>query len=233
MSNESLWLIVAGIAKKLQFAAEARGCLPVCDAVHWHELTYRLSVYVLPFHPSDYPPKKHGWKFFIVCKDKMGEESDFFDAIDALGEARESDVLVMLEKYAILAASGEPWQKLFPDRRKMHHVGEFNLNNLDGSFSKEKVWEFKHADLRVLWCYGGPNKIIIFGHVLAKDQNKIDPADVKTVQKVMQAYTTALQQGTIQVAGGEENEQAHGSLFAKGTTGSEIQKQKTPRKVRR
>lgn len=171
-------------------------------------------MYLLPFHHPDEPnPPDNGWKFFVVCKDKDGEQSDFIDEIEALGENRLVDFYAMLLQLTRLACTGKPWEVIIPDKKRMHDVGEFTLKHIDGKTEQAKVWEFKHADIRILWCYGGKGRIILFGRALLKDQKKINPADVKCVGKIRNSYQEAFEKGQINIAGGEENEQAFGKFF--------------------
>lgn len=172
-------------------------------------------MYLLPLHHPDEPaPPDSGWKFFIVCKDKDGNQSNFIDQIEALGENRSGDFYAMLLHLTRLAGQGKPWQDVFPDKRRMHYVGEFTLKHTNGRNEQEKVWEFKHGDIRILWCYGGKGKIILFGGTLVKDQKKIDPSNIMQVGKAKNEYQAALENGRIKIAGGEENERAFGKYFS-------------------
>lgn len=183
-------------------------------------------MYLLPFHAPEIPPDPlNGWKFFIVCDDEEGERSSFFDAMDALGEERAADFATMVTHFSKLALDSRPWEVKIPDKKRMHDVGEISLKHANGACYSDKVWSFKHSNLRILWCYGGAQRIILFGHVLAKDQPKIDPIDVELVEDLMQKYVVAYETGQIRIAGGEENEQTFSKLFPKNAT-----KPKEPKK---
>ncbi|MFH1493768.1 MAG: hypothetical protein ABIG70_03105 [Pseudomonadota bacterium] len=182
-------------------------------------------MYLLPlYHPEEPTPDDRGWKFFIICNDKDGNESEFLNEIAGLGENRIDDFYSMLLQLTRLARQGKPWEVVIPDKKRMHDVGEFTLHHVSGKTNKEKVWEFRHADLRILWCYGGPGRIIVFGRILSKDQKKINQADVSNTGTVMNAYQTAYENGQIQIAGGEQNERAFGKLFPKSEAKPEVQK---------
>ncbi len=180
-------------------------------------------MFLLPFnHPDEPTPRENSWKFFIVCDDKDGEKSKFIDQIEALGENRAGDFTKMLKYLTRLASYGKPWEAVIQDKRKMHYVGEFVLHHTDGKAESEKVWEFKHGDIRILWCYGGKGKIILFGCVLLKDQKKIDKADVEYVGKLKNSYQMAYEKGQVIVAGDKTNEQTFGKFFPKSQGKSKV-----------
>lgn len=139
----------------------------------------------------------------------------FLDAIDALDVSRSGDFDALLRKHSKLAALGEPWENTIKEARKMHHVGEITLQHNTGKQTVEKVWEFKHADLRILWCYGGPGRVILFANTFSKDQRKIDKSAIDLVEKEMQRFTSARESGKLRIAGGKENERTFGPLFPK------------------
>lgn len=167
-------------------------------------------MYILPFNHPEHPVHQgQCWKFFIICEDKNGEESAFLDAMDAVG----SEFDDAWRHFSKLASSGMPWKSLIPDSGRLHHVGEVKYKRVSGKHETETVWSFKHGDVRILWCYAGPNKVILFGQTLYKDQRKIPVADIDIVQREMQRYITALDKGQITIAGGKKNESTFSALF--------------------
>lgn len=169
-------------------------------------------MYILPFNHPDHPVHKGDdcWKFFIICEDREGEQSDFLDAMESVGPEFD-DALRHVSK---LATTGLPWKSLIPDARRFHDVGKVKLKRGSGKHETETVWSFKHGNVRILWCYAGPKKVILFGQTFFKDQRKLAEADIKIVQREMQRYITALDTGHILIAGGKENESTFGSLFS-------------------
>lgn len=167
-------------------------------------------MYLLPFNHPDYPPDSDEcWKFFITCDDPDGDVADFLDAMETVGGAFE-EAWVYASK---LALSGKAWKTLIPDAKRFHDVGEVKCKRGTGKHETHKVWMFKHGRVRILWCYAGPQRVMLFGQTLLKNQNKIDPADIDLVGKEMQRYFTALDTAKIDIAGGEDNEQTFGKLF--------------------
>lgn len=168
-------------------------------------------MYLLPFNHPEFPPKDDGWKFFIVCEDKDGNVSRFMDAMDAAGETFD----LAWRHVSNLAQQGKPWKTLIPDAKRFHDVGKVKIRRKSGKTEQETVWSFKHARIRILWCYAGSaRKVMLFGHTLWKDQNEIADADVELVGKELQRYFDELDAGTITIAGGDENEHTFGKLFA-------------------
>lgn len=166
-------------------------------------------MYLLPFNHPSFPCTKDGWKFFITCEDKDGEVADFIDAMEHAGSSFD-DAWIHTSK---LAQSGKPWKTLIPDAKKFHDVGKVKIKRASGKHEEHTVWSFKHGRIRILWCYAGPNKVMLFGNTIYKDQNTIDPADVTIVGNELKRYFTALDTGKLKIAGGKDNEQAFGPLF--------------------
>lgn len=163
-------------------------------------------MYLLPFNHPDFPPTDNGWKFFVNCDDDKGEVSSFLDAVDQVGPALFDDIWVYASK---LAQLGTQWKRLIPDAVRLHDVGKVSLRHESGNHFTETVWEFKHGRIRILWCYAGDNKAILFGHTLLKTKGKITKADLHPVEVAMQSYITAVESGNLKIVGESDNEQAH------------------------
>lgn len=193
-------------------------------------------MFLLPLSDPDGPSLAgaEAWKFFVVCDDPRGEKSDFLDAVEALGTQGEPAFAQLLSMLTKLAVSGRPWKALLPDAKRFHEVGEITFRRADGQIESEKVWSFKQGKkLRLLWCYGGKGKVILFGHTMMKNQNTVDPSDVAKVKAVMQDYVLAQDRGQISIAGGVKNEQAFGELFPKGKERPDVGKKEAPGRNRR
>lgn len=186
-------------------------------------------IYLLPMeHQEEPPPPQNVWRLFSPCRDEAGEEGHLLDAIDDLGDNMQEALDHLLRHITKLAATGKPWKELIPDADDLHDVGDAKIKLPSGRTVSEKIWQFRHGQMRLLWCYGHGKQVVILTHAMAKSSKKIKKADLEAAEQVMKEYFCALENGQIKIIGDDDHERTLATLFpeSKGKPGVQ-EKRKT------
>jgi hypothetical protein len=180
-------------------------------------------IYLLPIEDDENPPPANAWRLFTVSSDKDGNECTFLDEADALGDNLSDQFDSLLAMVRKLAAIGKPWKSLIPDPKDLHDIDDVKINLPSGRTIEEKIWQFKLGQIRIMWCYGGGNKVMVLTHTAVKKGNSTPKADIESAGKVMKAYFEAKELNQLKIVG-DDHEHALHQLFAEKTGKPRIQK---------
>lgn len=163
-------------------------------------------MYLIPVNDDDaQDPGDDCWRLFTISGNEDGtQDCPFLDQLQDLDHEYQASFAGWLHHFGKLCAAHpkQPMKELINDQRKLHHVGVIRLRMAGNQVVEEKVWQFTHDKIRVLWCYAGKgDRIILLARILLKKQQKTKPADVSAVEKLMQSYIDAVAAGNLKVVG--------------------------------
>nr|MBB4247675.1 hypothetical protein [Rhodocyclus tenuis] len=182
-------------------------------------------LYLLPMeHEDEPPPPDCAWRLLTVCSDPEGNNGPLLNAIDALGDNLITAFDHQLRTITRLAATGKPWRELIQDRGSLHDVGDIQITYPTGETRTEKLWQFSHGQMRLLWCYGGGKKVLILSHAMPKTSRKIKDSDREAARQVMQEFVNSREAGNLKIIGDDDHERTLEKLFPKGAGESRVQK---------
>lgn len=173
--------------------------------------------YLLPLEDDDAPPlPAEAWRLFTPCGDAEGGDCPLLDEAGRLGPNLEKQFDTLLTLIRKLAATGRAWRELIRDEKELHDLGVVSVTLPSGKVTDERIWQFRQGQVRLLWCYGGGNKVLLLTHLAVKKSQKTPQADIDAAGRAMQDYFHARECGQLGIVGDEHERTLH-QLFAAKT----------------
>lgn len=128
------------------------------------------------------------FRLVSACTDANRRESAVvFETVRGMQGNDQKLALLGLEKMLKLAQKGVPFDQLV-DKKIVHEA--FKPFFCDLTKKNEKVWRFRHGDIRILFYYAA-DKMVLLTHTLPKRTNKLSAKDINVAKQAVVDFLTA------------------------------------------
>jgi mRNA-degrading endonuclease RelE of RelBE toxin-antitoxin system len=165
-------------------------------------MTKQPVYYLTEIRPEDFPGQGDGaagplnpnrFKVSSACESNDADSAEVWSQIMTLGSRQDQKKAVAGLKHLVkVAQSGPPFTQSL-DKKAMHETYSFH-SAVSGQ--KEKIWRYRHGDIRLLFFYA-QDKIVLLCGALAKRKDKLSEAEERAAEQAVERYLQAHQKDKV------------------------------------
>jgi len=129
-----------------------------------------------------------------ACAEKDRESAQVWSDIYQLGAKDRQLAIKGLRHFVKLTQVGQPLTALM-DKKRLHDIHNFFSPHTQ---TNEKVWRYRHGDIRVLFYYADGKAVLLNG-VLAKRKDGYSAAELNAAEQAINTYLAARKTSRIRL----------------------------------